>query len=801
MHRYLFIYIILFTSLSSYYATAQHKQGEIRGQVFSEENESLQDILVFLKGTNYNTSTDNKGKFKLSAPAGEYTVFCSGLGYLNQYQTITVKAGQTTDLNFTLKYDPKMVLDEVMVAGKSIVEEVRETAYNVVAIDAKSLKNNSMDLSQAMERVSGVRIRRSGGQGSSTSIMLNGFTGRHVKVFMDGIPMSNFGSAFQINNIPINLAERIEVYKGVVPIELGSDALGGAINIITKKTTNTYLDASYSYGSFNTHKTNINFGSTTKSGFTYSINAYQNYSDNNYKVKTNLLNLDGDTYSEEEYWFRRFHDKYRNESVIGKIGVIQKSWADRFLIGLTLAQEEADIQNANLMKIVYGGRTRTAKTVMPSLEYLKNDLFVKNLSVSLTANYSKVNNVNLDTMARRYNWNGEYETKDSKGEGDYSMAEYINNTGMATLNLQYALSEKHKLAINNVLSSYERKNSDEKATDDNSEETDFMKRSNIKNVLGASYTFTPNDKWSASVFGKNYLVATTGPIDTLAATDGSSSYIEKTETFNTSGYGLVANYRLTDALLLKASFEKTVRLPTATELFGDEILEVGDASLKPENSRNINFNLVYSPFFGKDKEHALYVEAGFFHRDTRDYIRRQIEQKYGGAYYTNHGNVQYMGVDMEARYYYKNKFSLGGTITYQNIRDMEYYSVSGTPSLHYKDKMPNVPYFFGNTEASYLIRDILGGDNNVLTVSYFLNYVHEFFRNWESLGSSNSKVTIPSQLSHDLALTYVMKDGKYNIALEAKNFTNTILYDNYSLQKPGRSFSVKLRYFFSKDKK
>ena len=319
-------------------------------------------------------------------------------------------------------------------------------------------------------------------------------------------------------------------------------------------------------------------------------------------------------------------------------------------------------------------------------------------------------------------------------------------------------------------------------------------------MLGASYTFQANKRWSSSAFGKFYSVSTTGPVDTLAATDGSSAYVEQTKTFNTSGYGLVSNYRLFEDLLLKVSFEKTVRLPTDTELFGDEVLEVGDATLDPENSRNVNFNIVYTPVFGKDKEHSFYVETGFIYRDTRDYIRRQIEQKYGGAYYTNHGQVQNLGVDMEARYYYKNKFTLGGTFTYQNIRDMEFYSTSGTPSLHYKDKMPNVPYLFGNAESSYLIRNIFGGDNNVLTVSYFLNYVHEFYRNWESLGSSNSKVTIPSQLSHDLSLTYVMQGGKYNIALEAKNFTDTILYDNYSLQKPGRSFSVKLRYFFSKDR-
>lgn len=74
-------------------------------------------------------------------------------------------------------------------------------------------------------------------------------------------------SAFGLNNIPAGLAKRVEVYKGVVPIELGGDALGGAINIVTDDSRRTRVNASYSFGSFNTHKTNVYAEHTTKKGF------------------------------------------------------------------------------------------------------------------------------------------------------------------------------------------------------------------------------------------------------------------------------------------------------------------------------------------------------------------------------------------------------------------------------------------------------------------------------------------------------------------------------------------------------
>jgi outer membrane cobalamin receptor len=57
-----------------------------------------------------------------------------------------------------------------------------------------------------------------GGVGSNFSLAINGLSGKRVRYFIDGIPMAGYGSSFQINNISINAAERVEVYKGVVPI-------------------------------------------------------------------------------------------------------------------------------------------------------------------------------------------------------------------------------------------------------------------------------------------------------------------------------------------------------------------------------------------------------------------------------------------------------------------------------------------------------------------------------------------------------------------------------------------------------
>lgn len=68
--------------------------------------------------------------------------------------------------------------------------------------------------------MSSVRIREEGGMGSNYNFSLNGFSGNQVKFFLDGIPMDNFGSSFNLANISANMAERVEVYKGVLPVNL-----------------------------------------------------------------------------------------------------------------------------------------------------------------------------------------------------------------------------------------------------------------------------------------------------------------------------------------------------------------------------------------------------------------------------------------------------------------------------------------------------------------------------------------------------------------------------------------------------
>lgn len=109
---------------------------------------------------------------------------------------------------------------------------MKNSAYNAVAVDTRDMLNTTKTLSEALAKTPGLKLRESGGVGSDINLMLDGFSGKHVKVFIDGVPQEGVGGSFGLNNIPVSFADRIEVHKGVVPVNFGTDAIGGVINIV-----------------------------------------------------------------------------------------------------------------------------------------------------------------------------------------------------------------------------------------------------------------------------------------------------------------------------------------------------------------------------------------------------------------------------------------------------------------------------------------------------------------------------------------------------------------------------------------
>ncbi len=784
--KYIISVITVFITFS---VNARAENGMISGKVLSTNGDPVDYVSVFLKNTMLSSSTNEKGIYHLSAPAGEYTIVFSAVGFEKYETTVRISSGERSKLNVRLKSTTQ--LSEVTVIANPL-SKVNNSAYNATAVNTRDMVNTTKNLSEALSKAPGMKIRESGGVGSDLAVTMDGFSGKHVKVFIDGVPQEGVGSSFGLNNIPVNYAERIEVYRGVVPVGFGSDAIGGVINIVTpRRQRRWFIDASYSFGSFNTHKSYVNFGQTFRNGFKYELNAFQNYSDNDYWIDTPVEDFStGAINRKKKEHVKRFNDTYHNEAIVAKLGFVNKKWADRMMMGFTYSHMYKEVQTGVRQEIVYGQKHRHGFSLIPSVEYAKRNLGLNGLDVSLNANYNRDNTVNVDTSAVKYNWFGNHVPLNAPGEQSYQNSVAINNNWTTAVTINYRLSENHVFTVNDVFNTFNRTNEDLLTVPHGKDE---YSKVTSKNITGISYRYTPNNKFNFTAFGKEYHQYVSGPMATTSAQD---VYELTARTIDYFGYGAAGTWFMPVGFQLKASYEKAYRLPTIEEMFGDEDLEVGDISLKPESSHNVNLNLSYNATIGKNN---IYAEAGLIYRDTRDYIQRNIMALSGGksaATYVNYGKVSTTGISISVRYNFSRWLSLGGNFTQMNVRDnMRTAQGSTVQNIAYKQRMPNLPYMFADSDINFYWHG-LGRKGNVLTVSYDNQFTHSFCYYTANIGSNNSDYMVPDQFAHNITLSYGIHKGRYNLSFECRNITNAKLYDNFSLQKAGRAFYGKIRIYF-----
>ena len=771
------------------------KNSTVQGFVWEKEGDTpIAFATVYLRGTSYGCATAEDGSYRFTAPSGTYTLAVALLGYDTVEQTVVLKEGEITRVDVRLS-PHSLQLEEVTVMAGG-VGRVKRSAYNVVALDTKDFQNSTKNLSDVLDKLPGMKLREAGGVGSDMQVMLDGFSGKHVKVFIDGVPLEGGSESFDLNNIPANFAERIEVYKGVVPVGFGSDAIGGVINVVTNKNRRDwYLDASYSYGSFNTHKSYVNFGQTLRNGMAYEINAFQNYSDNDYHIDNWVeeFNHENNTSVQDEskiLRLRRFHDTYHNEAVTGKWGFQGVSWADRFMLGFAYSHFYKEIQTGVYQRVVFGQKHRHGHSLSPSLEYQKRDFLLKGLDVNANLVYHHNLTHNVDTATYRYNWLGDRLPLRSPGEQSHLYNEQKDGNWDGTLTATYRIGTAHLLTANHVFSLYERTGRSLIETNSKLNNFDIPMRTR-KNITGLSYRFMPAEQWNITAFAKHYATYNKGAIQSSS----DKKVYPVSSHIHAVGYGAAGTYILWGDLQLKLSYEKALRLPTPLELFGDGDLERGQGDLKPERSDNVNLNVSYSHRW---RRHSMLAEATLIYRNTDDYIMRGLSNVGGSGasygYYENHGRVETKGFNLSLRYTYDRWLSLGGTFNRLDARDKERKRAegSGQNSLTYKQRIPNQPYMYANFDINLYWRDLFAR-GNTLTIGWDSFYLHEFPLYWENLGDPSTKIKVPEQFSHNLSIGYSFKNGRYNLSFECRNLADTKLYDNYSLQKAGRAFYGKIR--------
>jgi len=783
------IVFLLFLFVFQAGVSAQNKVS-LSGVVKDGDGNPLSPVMVAVDQSTTGTYTDVKGRYSLSLTPGKYTLVVSSFGYNTQHKEIDLKSNQVMD--FVLE-ENSVSLEAVDVYGKTKAQQAREGVFAVNALQISSaLQNTSANLSNIIGRTTSVRIREEGGTGSDFDLSINGLSGNSVRYFIDGVPLASLGSGVTLANIPTNIIEQVEIYKGVVPAHLGADALGGAINIITKNNQRNYLDVSYGIGSFHTHKADLNAQFVeAKTGLIIRPTASMNYAKNDYTMKGVLV------WDEESRKYipvnrKRFHDDYF--SVLGQVevGFVNKPWADAFFVGASYSEVKKEIQTGSVQSKVYGMAEREDDAWAISARYQKRNLFVKNLHLNLNLSHTWDHSLAIDTAYRKYDWNGDYIVSSNMNEirgRARSMRHTKRPTTIARANIDYRLNDSHSFNMNYLLNRMGNKLYDDV-------QADFESTNDVisKHILSLSYNQSfLNERMENTFFLKEYINHTDIGQTELPTITGSAN-MKGSYTDNFFGYGIGSRLTIVDELAVKASYEHSTRLPLAREMLGNGTTIYANVALKPENSDNVNLGLfgTWLPAPG----HIFYYEVTGFLRYTDNYIRSKMTEKEGMLQYENVAGVHIKGVEGEMRYDWRNKLQLSTNVSFQDARNQEKYKSDGKPSALYNYRVPNQPWLFGNVEASYTWHNV-GLPQSRLRLGATYQWVHWYFLDWAAFGDPDTKSRIPGQHVYNTDLTYSWKDGRYNVALECANLFDETVYDNYKLQKPGRSFFVKFRLFIN----
>ncbi|UXP33864.1 TonB-dependent receptor [Reichenbachiella agarivorans] len=784
--------------------TVSAQNGIVHGVIVDENSQPLPGISIRLGDTGTGAATDIDGNFMIRGlHAGTHTFHISGLGYQKQSLKHTLSANQKLEIKIQLKEDTKE-MDEVVIHGKSEAREIMETGFAVNVIEAKEASLRNIQTNELLNTTVGVKIRQNGGLGSEVSYSLNGLSGSSVRIFIDGIPISIYGNSFNLNSIPPSMIKNIEVYKGVVPGHLADDALGGAINIVLHKETKTNFNASVSYGSFNTLQASANgLYRFEKSGLTVKASAFYNYSDNDYEVSGRSVVVTGIGGVQTPITAKRFNDAYKSTGGMVQIGYTNVKWADQFFIGFTGSSDYKEVQHGAFMTITpYKDRFLESNAMLANLTYQKKDLFVKGLDINVNGLYGKRNRAVNDTVAWAYSWNGERATDfrgneyqyswRSQQEGGPTLAKIDRNVASIRTGLSYTISNHHKILLNHVYSSIDREDSD--ALRSVLENTFRGTRDLHKNIVSATYEVNAfNEKLKANVFGKYYQQKTVN-IDpeinevTNEVEDDITSVNTKDQ-----GYGYTVSYAILPNVILLTSAEKAVRLPNESEVFGDDGDNVvANPSIRPELSNNYNLGFRLGTF--TIKKHDFTVSTNFFTRNIKDRIGLPIETSLNvndeTILYENQGNGTSKGVEAQLEYTYNNNLGFNFNVSHFDLKVV---------NRGVEIDVPNTPFFTMNGSLRYSFKDLIQ-KNARLNLFYTMYFTDEFSylvpQGSNTVGDDFFK--IPTQLAQDFGMSYVFPNNQLVASFDIKNILDKPVYDNLSVQKPGRAFYLKINYRINK---
>ncbi|MBM0657705.1 TonB-dependent receptor [Capnocytophaga genosp. AHN8471] len=769
-------FLLLLLTTSSLWA---QNTAELSGKITDKATQKpLIGADIYLKELKKGTNADAQGNYHLKGiPEGNYTIIGSYLGYQTFSKKIYLKGQERLDISLKEQAEE---ISGVTVSGKSIAHQKKEESMPVTVIDMSNMRGTVSNVQDILAKTVGVTLRTSGGVGSSSRISVRGLEGKRIGFFIDELPMSEQTDYLDINDIPIDMIDRIEIYKGVVPARFGGSSLGGAINIVIREYPDKYADLSYGYESFNTHKAQGVFKRNLKArGLVFGIGGGYTTSDNNYTF---------DSPYREGLRITRNHDKYR-KYIVGGSFKAKKWWFDEVEFEPVVVKTYKEVQG-----IEYDIREAYSESLMAGLanKFTKDNFLTEGLNLDMFNGlvFTKMNFI--DKATRRYEWDGtSYPTPSRYGgeagynfpsDSDDQKLSFINKT-----NLEYIINERHSFNFNSVFSIAKGTPKDELKTLSLGKQVNFDSRMHSW-VSGLTYDLRSlNDVFLNSLTVRYYQYTMHTQMAPLFVPGKYDVDLEK----NNWGVNNAMRYRFLPSLMGKLSAGYEVRIPSESELLGDGIGVVPSADLLPERNASANLGLLFD-LTGKHPSNAQ-IEMNFFYMYLQDMIRYTAGLI--GAQYQNFGEMRTLGVEFEAKADVLPSLYAYVNTTYQDLRDTRDYEPASTvPNPTKNKRMPNIPYLMANAGMEFHRENLFGGSGQNTRLFADVAFVEEYFYDFEL--TQLQKRRIPRSTTIDIGFEHSFLNNKLFISGKLRNITNEKTLSEFNRPLPGINGGVKIRMIF-----
>ena len=782
LHNFLLVLILSFTWQNIF------AQKIVFGQITDGQTlQPLDGVSVILENSNIGTISNHIGMFRMKLPSkSSRRIKVQYMGYESRNIILNKKLCVNDSICCNVELQPKNnILSDVIVLGKSKAQRHREVPSAITIIDSQELKYKTATLNEILDNAAGIKVAQQGGLGNASRIIIQGLDGKRIGIFINGMPMGN-SDEFQLSSIPIDMVDEVEIYKGIIPAWLGGDGLGGAVNIRLKDFKKNHLEMAFEAASYNTYIGSLQLKHYLgKTSTALHAGATMNYAKNNYSFSSPF---------ELGRIIHRDHDAYTHGGF--NVGITsQQWWFDQFDLTLSADYYRKEIQGGlmNVQNNIQHAftRTRSASTSL-SLEksFLKGKLTAQFHSI---VGFSLVNQV--DTSHYCYDFIGNrFPSGSERGEiGAVPNDSHDRHTTVRELlNLTYKIGN-NQLVTWTTNYRYGCKMPKDELADSYSRLPTSGYPSRLHSIVsglthelklyGGKFT----NELGIKLFNHHSEVLPFAEAimlqDKLKASSNHSTMAGWSEAM---ALHLLPN----KALTLKASVQSTVRMPIAEELFGDGVLLLPSEKLRPERSFNINAGAIW--LINAMRYPQVRIGINTFYMSAKDMIKLMYSSM--NMAYDNIGKVRVMGIDMEMESKLNRWLDLQGNITWQDARDMRKEAVGGGENFHYRYRIPNMPYLFGNVGVRLHKDGLLSKSSSSAFASTF-GFTKAFSYNWEA--SKHNTMLIPARYCWDVAVHHSF-NKRCQLSFEIRNILNRENWAEFRYPMERRTFHLKMKYIINK---